>query len=105
MVGVPLEVNVAVTLVVLFTVTLHRPVPEHAPDQPVKVEPVDAIATRVTAVPFGTTAEHVEPQVIAPPVTVPVPVPNLETVTVEDGTDPGQFSGWDCSGRPVSSCG
>jgi hypothetical protein len=33
-------------------VTVQLPVPEHALDQPVKVEPVAAVAVTVTAVPW-----------------------------------------------------
>ena len=45
-----MTVNVAVTAVVPVTVTVHEPVPEQAPDQPLKVEPEDGVAVRVTAV-------------------------------------------------------
>ena len=43
-------VNVAVTLLAVVIDTVHEPVPVQAPDQPVKVEPVDGDAVRVTDV-------------------------------------------------------
>jgi hypothetical protein len=67
------------------------PVPEHPPpDQPVNVEPDVADALRVTWVPASNWAEQVVPQLIAPggvvEVTVPVPVPAFETVSVYFGS-------------------
>jgi hypothetical protein len=44
--------NVAATAVLAARVTEHVPAPEHAPLQPVKVEPVAGVAVRVTAVPL-----------------------------------------------------
>jgi hypothetical protein len=42
-----------VTVVAVVTVTTHVPVPEHPPPvQPVKIEPVPALAVRVTIVPL-----------------------------------------------------
>jgi hypothetical protein len=56
--------------VALFIVTLQvELVPEHGPDQPLKVEPVAAAAVRVTTVP----AEKLVPVGLV--VTDPVPVP------------------------------
>jgi hypothetical protein len=47
--GGELVVNVAVTVVSLFTVTTQLPVPEHPPpDQPANVEPESAVAVSVT---------------------------------------------------------
>jgi hypothetical protein len=43
--------KLAVTEAASFVVTVHVPVPEHAPDQPVKVDPVPGVAVRVTDVP------------------------------------------------------
>ena len=42
--------NVAVTNLTAVIVTWQVPVPEHSPPHPVKVEPVDADAVRVTTV-------------------------------------------------------
>jgi hypothetical protein len=42
------RVNVAVTLLAASIGTLHVPVPEQAPLQPVKVEPAVGVAVRVT---------------------------------------------------------
>jgi hypothetical protein len=43
--------KVAVTLFAASIVTLQVPVPVHAPDHPANVDPVDAPAVKVTAVP------------------------------------------------------
>lgn len=75
-------VKVAVTFVVALTVTEHVPVPLHDPDHPVKVEPDAALALSETAVPLFTDSEHVDPQLMEPPLTVPEPVPALATVRV-----------------------
>ena len=62
-------------------VVVQLPVPLHAPPHPVKVDPVVAVAVRVTLVPEVTVALQVLPQVIPAglEVTVPVPVPALVT--------------------------
>ena len=64
--------------------TVHAPVPEQSPDQPVKIDPVEAEAVSVTAVPCAIEALHVAPQLIPPTsdVTVPVPAPAFVTVSV-----------------------
>ena len=81
--------NVAVTVVFEETVTVQLPVPEHPPpDQPANVEPDVADAVSVTDVPLFIVVEHVAPQLIAPPVTVPEPVPFLEVVRVKVDGDP-----------------
>ena len=49
-VSVYVSANVAVTDCTEVTVTEHVPVPVHAPDQPVKVEPGEGVAVRVTTV-------------------------------------------------------
>jgi hypothetical protein len=81
------EVKVAVTEVAAFTVTVHVPVPLHAPLQPVNVEAPSGAAVRVTTVPESNGALHVVPQLIPAglEVTVPFPVPALltERVTLE----------------------
>lgn len=69
-------VNVAVTVTFEFMVTVQLPVPEHAPDHPLNVEPLLGIAVRVTTVP----AMYVGPVGLA--VAVPVPVPAFKIVNV-----------------------
>lgn len=76
--------NVAVTELELFSATVHAPVPEHAPAQPVKVDPLPGAAVRVTDVPVVKLALQVAPQLMPAGelLTVPVPVPALLTVSV-----------------------
>jgi hypothetical protein len=82
---VELELNVALTDCAEFIVTLHAPVPLHAPPQPAKVEPESGVAAKLTTVPLAKLAEHVVPQEIPEGVlvTVPVPLPLLDTVRVK----------------------
>ena len=78
--------KVAVTVVAAETVTTHDPVPEQPPPlQPLKVEPAAGAAVSVTAVPLVKLAAQVAPQVMPAGllVTVPAPVPALETVRVK----------------------
>src|SRR5688572_24124064 len=77
----PVELKVAVTALAVFIVTTQEPVPAQA-DHPVKVEPVAGVAVSVTEAPAAKLAEQVLPQLIPPPVTVPLPVPALLTVRV-----------------------
>ena len=79
--------NVAVTLVLSVRLTTQVPVPEQPPpDQPVKMEPelVSPAAVKVMDVGARKEAEQVLPQEIpaGAEVTVPLPVPFLETVKV-----------------------
>ncbi len=78
------SVKVAVTFLAWVIETSQvAAVPVQAPDQPVKVEPVAAVADRVTVALGASSAEHVVPQAISfePTVaTVPLPVPALVTV-------------------------
>lgn len=69
--------NVAVTEAFAARVTLHAPVPLHAPDQPANDDPVPGAALNVTAVPLAKLALHVDPQSMPAGalVTVPAPVP------------------------------
>ena len=59
-----------------------KPVPEQAPDHPVKVEPAAGVAVSVTVVPLAMPAEQVTPQEIpaGEDVTDPLPVPARVTV-------------------------
>ena len=56
---------------------MQEPVPEQAPDQPVKSELVSGFAVSVTDVPLSNLALHARPQLIPDGllVTVPPPVP------------------------------
>ena len=77
--------KVAITVVAALSVTVHVPVPEQPPPlQPVKVEPAAGVAVKVTAAPLANAEEHVAPQEIPAGllVTVPVPAPDLLTVSV-----------------------
>src|SRR6266545_1229276 len=64
--------------------TVQVPVPLQAPPQPLKLEPVAAVAVSVTTVPCTNCAEHVAPQLIPTGelVTVPEPAPAFVTVSV-----------------------
>ena len=59
-------------------------VPVQAPDQPVKVEPLDALAVKVTLLAVVKLARHDEPQLmpVGELVTVPLPVPAFVTASV-----------------------
>jgi hypothetical protein len=63
-------------------VTVHVPVPVHAPDQPAKVEVPLGLAVKVTTVPVAKLAAQVAPQLMPArdEVTVPSPEPALLTV-------------------------
>ncbi len=78
-------VKVAVTDLAASMMMVQVPIPEHPLfDQPVKVEPVEATAVRVTEVFRSKLAEQVEPQLIplGTLLTVPEPAPDLATVRV-----------------------
>src|SRR5439155_26050177 len=80
------SVKVAVTPCAALIVTEHAPVPEQPPPlQPVNVDPAAGAAVRETDAPVVKGAEHVAPQEMPAGllVTVPVPVPDFETVSVE----------------------
>src|SRR5215213_8578159 len=76
------RLNVAVTVRAWSIVTVHAPVPVHAPAQPANSNPAEAAGVSVTIVPLAKPAEQVEPQLmpVGLLVTVPVPVPFLLTV-------------------------
>ena len=65
----------------------HGLVPEHAPDQPVKVEPDVGVAVRVTEVPLVNDAEQVEPHEMPAGFddTLPAPVPDRLTERAKVG--------------------
>jgi len=73
----------AVTEVSAPTVTVHPPVPLHAPDQPVNVERDAGVAMRVTEVPALNFAEQVWPQLIPAGllITAPWPAPAFCTMS------------------------
>jgi hypothetical protein len=75
-------VKVAVTDLLWFMLTVHVPVPVHAPLQPLKVEVPDGTAVKVTDVFLTYGSEQSAPQLIPTGllVTVPVLVPAFVTV-------------------------
>jgi hypothetical protein len=83
-------VNVAVTATAVFPATVQGPVPVHAPLQPVKVDPLAAVAVRVTDSPAAKVAVHVVPQLMPAGLldTLPAPVPARLTDKSRRGSDP-----------------
>src|SRR5438445_266287 len=84
--GGVMSVNVAVTVVAALRGTVQAPGPEQPPPvQPLKVEPAAGAAVSVTAGALAKLAAQVAPQVMPAGllVTVPAPVPALETVSVK----------------------
>jgi hypothetical protein len=83
-------VKLALTDLAALIVTVQAPVPEQLPLQPVNVAVDDGVAVSVTTVPLVNEAEHVVPHEIPAGllVTVPVPVPARDTVSVEDVVAP-----------------
>lgn len=80
-VNVYLGTKVAVTAIDWVIDTTHVPVGfVHAPDQPLKMNPVPAVAVNVTDVPDANVAEHVAPQLIPVGLDETVPVPAFDTV-------------------------
>jgi hypothetical protein len=81
---IPPEVvpNVAVTLRSALIATEHAPVPVHAPDQPVNVEPDAGVAVRATVLAELKSAPQVDGQLMPDGelVTVPDPAPDVVTV-------------------------
>ena len=81
-------VNVAVTARAALIVTLQAPVPvQPLPLQPAKVALPVGTAVSVTAVPLVYEATHVAPHAMPAGalVTIPLPVPELVTVSAKDG--------------------
>src|SRR5256885_87220 len=79
--GYAIRVNVAVTALAAVIVTLHAPVPLHAPDQPANVDPVAALAVSNTTVPWVKLAEQVVPHEMPAGLDVTVPLPEPARVT------------------------
>jgi hypothetical protein len=63
-------------------VTLQLPVPLHAPDQPVNIEPEAGVAVKVTLLLVVNWLMQVAPQLMPAGVLVIVPVPTFITVKV-----------------------
>jgi hypothetical protein len=67
--------NVAVTVVDSVNVTVQAPVPEQAPVQPLKVEPLAGMALRLTLVPLAKLSRQSLPHAMPAGVDVTVPEP------------------------------
>ncbi len=81
-VGVGVDATkVAVTERVEFITTLQLS-PEHAPEKPEKVDPLLAMADKLTNVPLGKLTWQVAPQFIPAGLLVTVPLPTFEMVNV-----------------------
>src|SRR4051812_45506807 len=80
--------NVAVAAMLELSVTTQVPVPVQFPLQPVNVDPAAGVAVSVIWLPAGNVDEQVAPHEMPAGllVTVPLPVPALETVS--DGSPP-----------------
>jgi len=108
-------VKVAVTATDPETLTVQVvPLVEVQPVQEAKVEPVAAVAVRVTVVPLDSLLEQVDPQLmrLSLEVTVPEPLPALVTVIPEAVTNvavtsgpatENEVGGW-CSGQSDRVC-
>jgi len=78
-----------------FITTTQEPVPEHAPDQPAKVEPPVPFADKVTETPLANSSRHVVPQSMPEGLLVMTPLPAMLTdktaggggVSVGDGVE------------------
>jgi energy-converting hydrogenase Eha subunit G len=81
--------NVAVTVLSAFIVTVHVPVPVQAPLQPAKAVLPTVRAVRVTTVPLENWLLHVFPQLMPPGLLVTVPFerlgPAIITVSLNEG--------------------
>jgi len=81
--------NAAPTVVAVAIATVHAPVPEQPPDQPVKIAPAAGVAVSVTLVPVLNVAEHVAPQMIPAGALLTVPLPVRVTVKVAGAVEAG----------------
>ena len=79
-----LRANDAVADRSFFMVTVQAPLPEHAPVQPLKVDPFAGSAVSLTVVPWGYALEQVLPHLTPAglEVMLPFPVPVLVTLSV-----------------------
>jgi hypothetical protein len=86
----PLLLKFAVTDSAAVNVIVQAPVPSHpAPVNPVNVEPVFAVAFRVTVAPLAKFAAHVVGQLIPAGLLVTVPAPVPASVTVSETPEEG----------------
>jgi hypothetical protein len=67
-----------------FIVSVHVPVPVHAPLHPAKTDPASGVAVSVTAVPLSNVAPHVGAQAIPIGLLAADPPPIPAIVTVKD---------------------
>ena len=75
--------NVAVTDAADVIVTLHGPLPLHAPVQPVKTEPSHAVGVSVTVIPLGYASLQSPPQPIPAGDELTEPLPSPDNVVVK----------------------
>jgi hypothetical protein len=78
------RLNVAVTFLAVSISSVHvvaAPNDEQSPPQPVKVEPEEAVAVKLTDTPVLKLALQVAPQVIPPGLLLTEPFPDLFTVS------------------------
>jgi hypothetical protein len=78
-------VNAAVTVTGAVMVSVHGPVPEHAPPNPRNVCPACGVGVSVTVLPLRKPTAQLLPQLRPPMSLVTVPAPVLETVSVMAG--------------------
>src|SRR5512139_3914011 len=92
----PATSKVAVTTLAASIVSVHGPVPVHAPLQRVSMAPVLAVAVKVTTVPTANVSLQPAPQSMPAGllVTLPLPLPIVATVNV-----------WARSHRPILVAG
>jgi hypothetical protein len=76
------SLNKADTVFDAFIVTVHAPVPVHAPVHPAKVQPDAGVAVSDTAVPTAKPEEQTWPQLIPAGRLTTEPLPDLFTVSV-----------------------
>src|SRR6266852_1855174 len=77
--------NLAVTAASSCMVSVHEPVPWHAPPQPANNQPGAASADRVTSAHTGYSAVQAFPQLIPPGALLTLPLPALLTTRVRRG--------------------